>query len=142
MEEFVSYRCGLQGVSDSTSDMRELVERRVSDANAADAVNLFCYQAKKWIGAYAAILGGIETLVFSGGIGEHSPESRAGICEGLEFLGIHLDPARNTNSAEVISTTESRVTVRVIPTDEELMMANIVFALTERKEATWQLRTH
>jgi len=142
MEEFVSYQCGLTGVSDCTSDMRELVERRVSDANAADAVNLFCYQAKKWIGAYAAILGGIETLVFSGGIGEHSPESRAGICEGLEFLGIHLDPARNTNSAEVISTTESRVTVRVIPTDEELMMANIVFALTERKEATWQLRTH
>jgi acetate kinase len=142
MEEFLSSQCGLAGVSDGTSDMRELLERRASNANTDDAVNLFCYQAKKWIGAYAAILGGIETLVFSGGIGEHSPESRAGICEGLEFLGIHLDTSLNAKSANVISTAESRVTVRVIPTDEELMMANIVFDLIESKEAAWQVRTH
>jgi acetate kinase len=141
MEEFLSYQCGLAGVSDGTSEMRELIERQASDTNAADAVHLFCYQAKKWIGAYAAILGGIETLVFSGGIGEHSPESRDGICKGLEFLGIHLDPSLNAKSAEVISAAESRVTVRVIPTDEELMMANIIFDLTQKKEAQWQLRT-
>jgi acetate kinase len=129
MNELVSYHCGLAGVSDSTSDMRELIARSSSDTNAADAVDLFCYQAKKWIGSYAAVLGGIDTLVFSGGIGEHSAESRAGICGGLEFLGIQLDPALNSASAAVISTPESRVTVRVIPTDEELMVAKIVFDL-------------
>ena len=129
MNELVSYQCGLAGVSDSTSDMRELIARSSSDTNAADAVDLFCYQAKKWIGSYAAGLGGIDTLVVSGGIGEHSAESRAGICEGLDFLGIQLDPALNSASAAVISTPESRVTVRVIPTDEELMVAKIVFDL-------------
>jgi acetate kinase len=129
MDDFVSHRCGLTGVSDGISDMRELIARRAADSKAAEAVDLFCYQAKKWIGAYAAVLGGLETLVFSGGIGERSPEARAGICEGLDFLGLHIDAALNSASAAVISTPDSRVVVRVIPTDEELMVANIVFDL-------------
>jgi acetate kinase len=132
MDEFVSHCCGLGGVSDSTSDMRELIARRAHNEHARDAFDLFCYQAKKWIGAYSAALGGLETLVFSGGIGEHSPETRAGICEGLEYLGIRLDPALNrrfAGTAGMISGSGSRVAVHVIPTDEELMIARIVLDL-------------
>jgi acetate kinase len=132
MDEFVSHRCGLAGLSDSTSDMRQLIARRAQDEYARDAVDLFCYQAKKWIGAYSAALGGLDTLVFSGGIGEHSPEVRAAICEGLEYLGIRLDAALNTKlsgTAGTISQPESRVAVRVIPTDEESMIARIVLDL-------------
>ena len=129
MDDFVSHRCGLLGVSGITSDMRELMKRRTTDANAADAIELFCYQVKKCIGSFATVLGGMETLVFSGGIGEHSPETRAGICTGMEFLGIDLDPERNQTSSQVISGPASRVTVRVIPTDEESMVAKIVLDL-------------
>jgi acetate kinase len=132
MDEFVSHRCGLAGVSDSTSDMRELIARGAQDESAREAFDLFCYQARKWIGAYTAALGGLETLVFSGGIGEHSPEVRAGICEALEYLGIRLDPALNssvTGTAGTISGSGSRVAVHVIPTDEEMMIARIVFDL-------------
>lgn len=129
MDDWVSHRCGLAGVSESSSDMRELISRRASDERAQNAFDLFCYQAKKWLGAYVAVLGGIDVLVFSGGIGEHSPEVRARICEGLEFLGIQLDPARNAScagKAAVISAPDSRVAVHVIPTDEELTIARIV----------------
>ncbi|HWQ54369.1 MAG TPA: acetate/propionate family kinase [Bryobacteraceae bacterium] len=132
MDEFVSHGCGMAGVSESTSDMRELIAGRAHDEKAQDAFDLFCYQAKKWIGAYAAVLGGLETLVFSGGIGENSPEVRASICDGLDFLGIQLDPSLNVSvngNAGVISAPESRVAVRVLPTDEELMIARIVFGL-------------
>jgi acetate kinase len=129
LDEFVNHRCGLIGVSDSTADIRELIARRSSDSFAADALDLFCYQAKKCIGACAAVLGGVETIVFAGGIGEHSPEVRAGICEGLEFLGIRLEPDLNTTSAPIISAADSRVTVRVIPTDEELMVARIALGV-------------
>jgi len=132
LDEFVSHRCGVLGVSDSTADMRELIARRGDDERAREAFDLFCYKAKKWIGAYAAVLGGLETLVFSGGIGEHAPEVRAGICEGLEFLGVRLDSALNaasTASAGIISSRDSRVVVRVQPTDEELMIARIVVEL-------------
>ena len=125
-DQFLSRDCGLAGVSGSSSDMRELLSRRASDANAAEAVDLFCYLIKKYIGAYAAALGGLDTLVFSGGIGEHSPESRAGICQGLEFLGIDVEPELNSTGVAVISRPGSRVTVRIIPTDEESMVANIV----------------
>ena len=125
MDTFVSHDCGLAGVSETTSDVRELTARRANDERAADALDLFCYQAKKWIGAYAAALGGLETLVFSGGIGEHSPEVRAGICDGLEFLGIRLDPDLNAKAAPVISVAGSHVTVRIIPTDEESVVAGI-----------------
>jgi acetate kinase len=89
-------------------------------------VALFCYQAKKWIGSFAAALGGLDTLVFSAGIGENCPSIRARICDGLGFLGIELDQTRNAENAEVISTAAGRVAVRVIRTDEELMIARSV----------------
>lgn len=132
MDEMISHRCGLAGVSDSTSDMRELIARRAHDEHAREAFDLFCYQTRKWIGAYTAALGGLDTLVFSGGIGERSPEARAGVCEGLGCLDIRIDPALNTRfagSSGVISGPGSRVAVHVIPTDEELMIARIVFDL-------------
>jgi acetate kinase len=106
--------------------MRDLLSQEAGDVRAAEAVALFCYQAKKWIGSFAAALGGLDTLVFAGGIGENAPPVRARICEGLGFLGIELNDARNTKSAGVISTDTSRVTVRVIRTDEELMIARSV----------------
>ena len=87
---------------------------------AAEAVALFCYQVKKWIGAFAAALGGLDTLVFAGGIGENAPTIRARICDGLGFLGIELDEKRNAANAAVISTAASRVAVRVMHTDEEV----------------------
>ena len=136
MDEFVNHQCGLAGVSELTGEMRDLVARRSIDPKAQQAVDLFCYTAKKWIGAYAAVLGGLDTIVFSGGIGEHSPEVRLRICDGLEFLGIQVDPDRNarcTTHADIISASGSRVMVRVIPTDEELMIARIVLDLTQGK---------
>jgi acetate kinase len=103
--------------------MRELISREKNDVRAAEAVALFCYQAKKFIGAYAAALGGIDTLVFAGGIGEKSAVVRERICGGLGFLGIELDENRNSLHSAVISSASARVAVRVIPTDEELMIA-------------------
>jgi acetate kinase len=124
--KMVNHESGLLGVSETSSDMRDLLARESSDVRAAEAVTLFCYQAKKWIGAYAAALGGVDTLVFAGGIGENAPIVRARICEGLDFLGIELNESRNKEAAGVISTDASRVTVRVIRTDEELMIARSV----------------
>ncbi|OLE14239.1 MAG: acetate kinase [Cyanobacteria bacterium 13_1_40CM_2_61_4] len=117
---------GLLGVSEISSDMRDLLAREAADVRAAEAVALFCYQAKKWLGAFAAALGGLETLVFAGGIGENCPSIRARICEGLGFLGIELNEARNAENAPVISAQTGRVTVRIIRTDEELMIARSV----------------
>ncbi|HZL43522.1 MAG TPA: acetate/propionate family kinase [Verrucomicrobiae bacterium] len=124
--DMVNHESGLLGISETSSDMRELLAREAKDVRAAEAVSLFCYQARKWIGAYAAALGGLDTLVFSGGIGENAPPVRARICEGLNFLGIELNGARNAESADVISAETGRVTVRVIRTDEELMIARSV----------------
>jgi acetate kinase len=121
--EMVNHESGLLGVSETSSDMRDLLAREAQDTRAVEAVALFCYQAKKCIGSFAAALGGLETLVFSGGIGENAAPVRARICEGLEFLGIQLIEARNAEAAPVISDDASRVTVRVIRTDEELMIA-------------------
>ena len=92
--EMVNARSGLLGVSEISSDMRDLIRQEESDGRAADAIALFCYQAKKWVGAFSAALGGLDTLVFAGGIGENSPVVRARICDGLGFLGIELDSAR------------------------------------------------
>jgi acetate kinase len=125
----VNHESGLLGVSETSSDMRDLLAREGSDARAREAVALFCYQAKKWIGAFAAALGGLETLVFSAGIGEKSAAIRARICDGLSFLGLDLDDPRNTAHAAVISADTSRVTVRIIATDEELMIARSVCRL-------------
>jgi acetate kinase len=124
--KMVNHESGLLGVSETSSDMRDLLAREAHDVRAAEAVELFCYQAKKWIGAFAAALGGIDTLVFAGGIGENAPIARARICNGLEFLGIEMDPSRNAAAAGVVSADTSRSTVRVIRTDEELMIARSV----------------
>ena len=124
--EMVNHESGLLGVSETSSDMRDLLGHETHDVRAAEAVALFCYQAKKWIGSFAAALGGLDTLVFAGGIGENAPAVRARICEGLRFLGIELEEKRNAANECVISTDASRVTVHVIRTDEELMIARSV----------------
>ncbi len=124
--EMVNLQSGLLGISETSSDMRDLLKDEARDVRAAEAVALFCYQVKKWIGAFAAALGGVDTLVFAGGIGENAPPVRARICNGLEFLGIKLDEKRNAANEGVISREQSRIAVRVIRTDEELMIAKTV----------------
>ena len=124
--KMVNHDSGLLGISETSSDMRDLLNCEKRDVRAAEAVALFCYQAKKWIGSFAAALGGLDTLVFAGGIGENAPPVRERICERLGFLGIKLDKARNKKNAPVISKNTSRVKVRVIRTDEELMIARSV----------------
>ncbi len=127
--ELVNFQSGLIGVSETSSDMRDLLEREAEDPRAAEAIALFCYQIKKWIGAFAAALGGLDTLVFSGGIGENAAPVRARVCEGLGFLGIELDEKRNMAAQTLISTESSQVAVRIIHTDEELMIARSVMTL-------------
>jgi acetate kinase len=124
--EMVNSKSGLLGVSETSSDMRDLLERETQDVRAAEAVALFCYQVRKWIGAYAAALGGLDTVVFAGGIGENASVIRARICEDLAFLGIELEEKRNVANEGVISAAASRVTVRVMRTDEELTIARSV----------------
>ena len=124
--EMVNFQSGLLGISETSSDMHDLLIQESKDVRAAEAVALFCYQVKKWVGAFAAALGGVDTLVFAGGIGENAPPVRTRVCEGLRFLGIDLDEAQNAANAGVISKATSRVTVRVIHTDEELMIARLV----------------
>ena len=125
-QKMVNHKSGLLGVSETSSDMRDLLDRETKDVRAAEAVALFCYQAKKWIGSFAAALGGADTLVFAGGIGENAPPVRERICAGLGFLGIELAGERNAKSALLISSDTSLVRVRVIRTDEELMIARSV----------------
>jgi len=125
-QKMVNHESGLLGVSGTSSDVRDLLAHEARDPRAADALALFCYQAKKWIGCFAAALGGLDTLVFAGGIGENSPLIRERICDGLGFLGVELNEARNAESASLISTDVGRVAVRVIRTDEELMIARSV----------------
>ena len=125
-QHLVNHESGLLGVSAISSDLRELLAREAGNARAADAVALFCYQAKKWIGAFVAALGGLDTLVFAGGIGENAPLIRRRICDGLSCLGVELDERRNAKNAPLISARAGRVAVRVIRTDEELMIAKSV----------------
>ncbi len=129
--QMVNHKSGLLGVSETSSDMRDLLAREADDIRAAEAVALFCYQAKKWIGCFAAALGGLDALVFAGGIGENAPLVRARICDGLGFLGVEIEQKRNAASEGVISTDTSRVRVRVIPTDEDLMIARSVSRILE-----------
>jgi acetate kinase len=128
----VNEESGLLGISETSSDMRDLLERESADERCAEAVAVFCYQVKRWIGGFAATLGGLDTLIFSGGIGEQSPVIRERVCDRLEFLGIQIDEARNRENAEVISSSSSTVTVRVIPTDEQVVMARMVAELLNR----------
>jgi acetate kinase len=125
----VNFESGLLGISETSADMHTLMAREVSDPRAADAVALFYYQVKKWIGAFAAALGGVDTLVFAGGIGENAPELRARICEGLGFLGLSVDPERNAKGGPLISPASASVAVRVIHTDEDRMIAQHTVAL-------------
>jgi acetate kinase len=124
--QLINHESGLLGVSETSSDMRDLIKHEATDVRAAEAVALFCYQIRKWIGAYAAALGGLDTLVFAGGIGENASVIRARICEDMEFLGIELEEKQNAANAGVISAAAGRVTVRVIRTDEELTIARSV----------------
>lgn len=143
--ELVNFQSGLLGVSETSSDVRELLAREAEDIRASEAIALFCYQIKKWIGTFAAVLGGLETLVFSGGIGEHAAPVRARACEGLGFLGIELDQERNLANEGVISTESSRVLVRVIPTDEEWMIAKTVCSIlgySVQKEGNYEKAKH
>lgn len=122
-QHMVNHESGLLGVSGISADMRELLLREVQDKCATEAVALFCYHARRWICSLAGALEGLDTLVFSGGIGENLAEIRARICAGLSFIGVELDPARNAAHAAVISSPGSKVVVRVIRTDEELIIA-------------------
>lgn len=131
-DEMVNFQSGLLGVSEISSDMRELMDREAQDVRAAEAIALFCYQVRKWIGAFAAALGGLDQLIFAGGVGENVPQVRARICDGLGFLGIHLDDTRNAHGASLISSGAGGVDVRVIRTDEEVMIAHFVAQILDR----------
>jgi acetate kinase len=111
-QHMVNHESGMLGISETSSDMRDLLEQESTDVRSAEAVALFCYQAKKWIGAFSAVLDGLDTLVFSGGIGENSPQVRTRICQGLDFLGIELDEQHNAVSAAVISTESTTPSLR------------------------------
>ena len=126
LDECLNKRSGLLGVSGSSEDMRDLLEKSSRDEHAAEAVELFCYRARKYLGAYAAALGGLDVLVFTGGIGEKSAPVRRKICDHLEFLGVQLDPQRNQANESVISSAASRVKVRVIETNEDLTIVRHV----------------
>jgi acetate kinase len=123
LEELVDHQAGLLGVSGQTSDMKALLQKSQTDGAAQMAVQVFAYHVRKFIGAYAAVLNGLDTLVFTGGIGERAAEVRAQICAGLEYLGVTLDPAANSRNAEVISLAAAKCTIRVVKTDEDLMIA-------------------
>jgi acetate kinase len=130
-EWMVNHQSGLLGVSETSPDMRDLLAAERRDVRAAEAVSLFCYQAKKFVGAYAAALGGLNTLVFAGGIGENCPSIRGRICAGLGYLGLQMSAPHNRKNAPVISAAASRVSVRVIHTDEEMMIARSVSRLLD-----------
>jgi acetate kinase len=119
----VNKRAGLLAISETTEDMGDLLAMEATDPRAAEAVALFCYQARKYLAALTAALGGLDTLVFTAGIGEHAAPVRARICDGLDFLGIELDPERNARHGPVISSDRSRVTVRIVHANEELVVA-------------------
>jgi acetate kinase len=122
---------GLAGLSGTTGDMRTLLDRSKDDPRAAEAVEVFCYQVRKAIGAFAATLGGVDAIVFTGGIGEHAATVRARVCETLAWCGVRLDDARNIAHAPVISSPGAPVTVRIVPTNEELMIARHMRSLLQ-----------
>lgn len=124
--DLINHESGLIGISETSSDMRELLDLKDTDSRAAESVEFFCYQTKKWIGSFTVALEGLDILVFSGGIGEHSPQIRSKICDGLEFMGIELDEVHNMNNEKLISSDKSKIKVYVIPTNEELMIAKLV----------------
>jgi acetate kinase len=133
IDDLVNHKSGLLGVSEISSDMKTLLEKEDTDPRARQAIEMFCYQLRKYIGAFAAVLGGLDTLVFTGGIGERAAPVRWRTCQDLAHLGIHIDAGKNRTHAQVISTPDSSCTVRIIPTKEDLMIARytrrIVFGM-------------
>jgi acetate kinase len=123
IDELLTRDSGLRAISGGSADMQVLLSQEQTDPRARLAVDIFCYQVRKWIGAFAAALGGLETLVFAGGIGEHAPAIRERICRELAFLGVELDEPLNAGNAAVVSAVTARVCVRVIATNEALAMA-------------------
>lgn len=136
VNRMVNKEGGLLGVSGISPDIKDLLDAEVKNQHASEAVELFCYQAKKFLGAFAAVLGGLDTLVFTGGIGENAPAIRWRICENMEFLGIRLDPMRNDANAPIISHDHSSTAVRVMKTNEELMIARHTYQLLRREAGT------
>ena len=132
LSRLVNHEAGLLGMSALSADMRDLLGKETNDARAADAIALFCYLARKSVGALAAVLGGLDTLIFTAGIGEHAAPVRERICQGLEFLGLELDAKRNARHAPIISREGTHVVVRVMKTDEDLMIARHVHHLLSR----------
>jgi acetate kinase len=135
LEEMVNDESGLLGVSEKSQDMRDLLDSAKSNSEAAEAIDLYCYIARKQFGALAAALGGVDTIVFTGGIGEHAALIREKICSGLEHLDLQLDRKRNAAHEPVISADSSRVVVRVIATDEDLVIAKHVARLLGERSA-------
>ncbi len=128
-QDMVNHKSGLLGISEISSDVRDLLEQESTDVRAKEAIDVFCYQAKKWIGAFASALGGLDTLVFAGGIGENSAVVRERICADLGFLGIDICETLNNQNQSLISRVDAKVSIRVIRTDEELMIARSVIRL-------------
>ncbi len=124
-QTMVNHESGMLGIAQTSGDVRDLLSVESADVRAAEALALFCYQAKKWIGAFTAALGGLDTLVFAGGIGENAPLIRSRICADLQCIGLQLDDERNSENASLISAGSCKVAVRVIPTDEEIMIARL-----------------
>jgi acetate kinase len=133
VEKLVNEESGLLGVSGQSQDMRDLLERSASNSKAAEAIELYCYTARKHIGALAAVLDGVDTIVFTGGVGEHATLIREKICSGLEYLGVQFDRNRNAANEAVISADDSRVVAHVIATDEDLVIARHVLALLRQR---------
>ncbi|MBA3944652.1 MAG: acetate/propionate family kinase [Herpetosiphonaceae bacterium] len=129
LSQILNKQAGLLGVSSRSSDMQDLLSNEAVDPHVAEAIELFCYQAKKFVGALTAALGGLDTFVFTGGIGQHASPIRTRICAGLEFLGIQLNAGRNAAHDAVISHTDSAVVVRVMATDEDRMIARHTYHL-------------
>jgi acetate kinase len=142
LNELLNTQSGLKGISGGASDIKTLLEQEAKDPRAAEAIQLFCYQAKKYIGALTAAAGGINTLVFTGGIGIHAPVIRERICEGLEYLGIAVDPFLNDDKNDIISPSGSRVTVRVMATNEERIIAQHTQQCLQSHKTTHYGNTH
>jgi acetate kinase len=134
LDHLFNKESGIKAVAESGDPIQLLIERRESDPKAEQAIQMFCYHIKKQIGALTAVLGGLDILVFTGGIGEHQPVIRETICDGLEFLGIHFDRESNNRSAPEISRKNSEVSIRVITADEEFIIAKQTMALLKHQE--------
>jgi acetate kinase len=143
VDNLLNKQSGLLGVSGLTHDMRELLAEahENNDRRARLAIDIFCYRARKYIGAYLATLGGSDAIVFAGGIGENAAEIRSQVCRGLAWAGVELDEAENANMVAGregrITTPTSRLAVWVIPTDEELLIARDTFRAVTGVEARY-----